>query len=160
MKHIKSYIKIIIILNYPLFITLCLLFYGCATQKPPPFRESTSEKPKPVEVYEPDTGSIDTTKKGPVTAKLQPETTFQKQEQTILGFRVQVFATASKAKADEEAMEARAKLAEKAYVEFIPPLYKVRVGNCLTQKDAQDLKQRAIDKGYKTAFIVETRIEK
>ena len=78
---------------------------------------------------------------------------------TIPGYRVQVFASTSRGNAERVFAEARGLLGEKAYLEVVPPLYKVRVGNCLTQQEALPLKERAIEKGYKSAFVVETDIE-
>ena len=78
---------------------------------------------------------------------------------TIPGFRVQVFASTSRGNAERVFSEARGLLGEKAYLEVVPPLYKVRMGNFLTQQEAQLLKERAIEKGYKSAFVVETDIE-
>jgi len=78
---------------------------------------------------------------------------------TIPGFRVQVFASTSRGNAERVFSEARGLLREKAYLEVVPPLFKVRMGNCLTQQEALLLKDRAIEKGYKSAFVVETDIE-
>ncbi len=78
---------------------------------------------------------------------------------TIPGYRVQVFASTSRGNAEKVFSEARGLLGERVYLEVVPPLYKVRVGNCLTQQEALPLKERAIEKGYKSAFVVETDIE-
>lgn len=78
---------------------------------------------------------------------------------TVPGFRVQVFASTSQVNAERVLEEARITLGEKTYLEFIAPLYKVRVGNCLTQQEALSLKDRAVEKGYQAAFVVETDIE-
>ncbi len=78
---------------------------------------------------------------------------------TIPGYRVQVFASTSRGNAERVFAEARGLLGEKAYLEVALPLYKVRVGNCVTQQEALPLKERAIEKGYKSAFVVETDIE-
>lgn len=76
----------------------------------------------------------------------------------ILGFRVQVFASATNENASRVADDAQATLGENAYVEHIAPYYKVRVGDCLTREDAEILKNKALRYGYTGAFIVETTI--
>jgi cell division septation protein DedD len=100
--------------------------------------------------------------KTPVQAAPKDTTTGKVTEaapKTIPGYRVQVFASTSRGNAEKVFSEARRLLGEKAYLEVAPPLYKVRVGNCLTQQEALPLKERAIEKGYKSAFVVETDIE-
>lgn len=72
---------------------------------------------------------------------------------------MQVFATTSRQNAERVLEEARGTLGEKMYLEIALPLYKVRAGNCLTQQEATALKDRAIAKGYRSAFVVETDIE-
>jgi hypothetical protein len=100
---------------------------------------------------------IDTAKA--VAPQAPQETTATVPPKTIPGFRVQVFASTSQVNAERVLQEARTLLGEKTYLEFTPPLYKVRVGNFLTQQEALSLKDRAIEKGYKAAFVVETDIE-
>lgn len=92
-------------------------------------------------------------------AQVPKETLATSAPKTIPGFRVQVFASTSQVNAEKTLAEVRMKLGEKAYLEFNPPLYKVRVGNFLTENEADSLKARAVDAGYKAAFVVETNIE-
>jgi SPOR domain len=164
-----------------IILALGLGLWGCLTpaQKPKP-KEVTEgpKRPKPVEIYEEDTSATkvqpaptpspgDTTKTVPsrdtVFIVRPPEdtvkTSLPPSRQTLPGFRVQVFASTSRMNAEKVLGEARTALGEKTYLETVPPLFKVRAGNCLTQQEAQDLKELAIQKGYRAAFVVETDIE-
>jgi len=162
-------------------LTLGLGLWGCLTpaQKPKP-KEVTEgpKRPKAVEIYEEDTSATkvqpapvpppgDTTKIAPgrdtVFIVKPPEdtvkTSLPASQRTLPGFRVQVFASTSRMNAEKVVGEARTTLGEKTYLETVPPLFKVRAGNCLTQQEAQALKELAIQKGYRAAFVVETDIE-
>lgn len=76
---------------------------------------------------------------------------------SVLGFRVQIFASSTEQNANRIAGDARDTFGD-AYVEFVAPYYKVRVGNCLTREEAESLKSKALNMGYRGAFVVETRI--
>jgi hypothetical protein len=77
---------------------------------------------------------------------------------SVLGFRVQVFASSTEKNASKVADDARAAFEQSIYVQHVAPYYKVRVGNCLTREDAEVLKRKALKLGYRGAFIVETMI--
>jgi hypothetical protein len=77
---------------------------------------------------------------------------------SILGFRIQIFASSTQKNASRVADDARAAFTENVYVQHVAPYYKVRVGDFLTREDAQALQQRALQKGYRGAFVVETMI--
>lgn len=77
---------------------------------------------------------------------------------SILGFRIQIFASSTQKNASRVADDARAAFTENVYVQHVAPYYKVRVGDFLTREDAQSLQQRALQKGYRGAFVVETMI--
>lgn len=75
------------------------------------------------------------------------------------GYRVQILATSSKEKADMFAKEAQARFKDqKVYVEFIPPYYKVRIGDFVTREEAEAFRAKAKSLGYFDAFIVESQI--
>jgi hypothetical protein len=76
----------------------------------------------------------------------------------VIGFRVQIFASSTETNASKVANDARTVFNEDVYVGYIAPYYKVRVGDCLTRQDAEMLKNRALNKGYRGAFVVETMI--
>lgn len=77
---------------------------------------------------------------------------------TVYGFRVQIFASSTQKGASKVADDARGIFGGKVYIEHTPPYYKVRVGDCLTKEDAEVLKNLAINKGFRGAFVVETMI--
>lgn len=77
---------------------------------------------------------------------------------TIYGFRVQIFASSTQKGANKVADDARSLFGGKVYIEHTPPYYKVRVGDCLTKEEAETLKNLAINKGFRGAFVVETMI--
>ncbi len=75
------------------------------------------------------------------------------------GWRVQIFASSSMVNADELARAARGTFMEPVYVEYIPPMYKVRVGDFMTRKDADHMKAR-IEAKKMDAFVVEALVVK
>ena len=75
------------------------------------------------------------------------------------GYRVQIFASSSLERAEEVAAEARAVFAERVYVEYSVPLYKVRVGDFAYKDDALEFRQTAIDAGYEGAWVAEAIVE-
>jgi len=157
-------------------------------QKPKEVTEGP-KRPKPIAIYEEDTTASAAPKdSAAIKAALVPDTTAASKrdtglavkppgdsgkahqetlvtkggetaQKTIPGFRVQVFASTSRPNAEKVLEEARVHLGEKTYLEVALPLYKVRAGNCLTQQEALSLKERAIEKGYRSAFVIETDIE-
>lgn len=79
----------------------------------------------------------------------------------IEGFRVQLFATQDIEKATLEKKEAEFSFAEDripVYIEFDSPMYKVRIGNCTTRDEAEQLRELARRKGYSTSWIVKTKV--
>uniref|UniRef100_A0A7C4TB91 SPOR domain-containing protein n=1 Tax=candidate division WOR-3 bacterium TaxID=2052148 RepID=A0A7C4TB91_UNCW3 len=78
--------------------------------------------------------------------------------QTVYGFRVQIFASTTQRNASRVADDARSVFGGKVYIEYVPPYYKVRIGDCLTKEEAETLKNRALSAGYRGAFVVETMI--
>lgn len=77
---------------------------------------------------------------------------------TVLGFRVQIFASSTENNASRIATDARSSFDETVYVEHVAPYYKVRVGDFLTRADADILKSKAQQLGFRGAFVVETMI--
>jgi cell division septation protein DedD len=76
---------------------------------------------------------------------------------SVLGFRVQVFASSTENNADRVAADARSSF-NRVYVDYIAPYYKVRVGDCMTREEAEIIKNKARTLGYRGAFIIETMI--
>jgi len=78
--------------------------------------------------------------------------------QTVLGFRVQIFASNTEENASRVATDARGVFADQVYIEYVAPYYKVRVGDYLTREEIEPLKNKALNLGYRGAFIVETMV--
>ncbi len=83
----------------------------------------------------------------------------------VYGYRVQIVALdaskpGNKEKAEQFAKEAEARLRNeyKVYIEYIPPYYKVRVGDFISKEEAERMKIRLRNMGYYDAWIVETEI--
>ena len=75
------------------------------------------------------------------------------------GYRVQIFASSDRARAESAAADARQRFVEPVYIEFEAPLYKVRVGDCATRHEADTLKEKAGTQGYDGAWVAETPIQ-
>lgn len=74
------------------------------------------------------------------------------------GYRVQIFASSDRTKAESAAAEARQRFSEPVYIEFETPLYKVRVGDCATRHEADLLKEKAGTQGYDGAWVAESQV--
>jgi hypothetical protein len=74
---------------------------------------------------------------------------------TTDGFRVQVIAADNIEEANQTRTEIYSKTTNKeVYVNFEPPFYKVKVGDFLSRKDAEDLKFMLNQLGYGEARVV------
>ncbi|MCD6594183.1 SPOR domain-containing protein [bacterium] len=74
------------------------------------------------------------------------------------GYRIQVFSSLQQDESEELARKVREKIDAKVYVEFDPPYYKVRVGNCKDSGEAEELIRKLKNLGYSDAWIVRARI--
>jgi hypothetical protein len=74
------------------------------------------------------------------------------------GWRVQLGALQSQVQASEEMLNAQEAFDEDIYLVFDAPLYKIRVGDCLTRERAEDLLSRAIRARYRDAWIIPTDV--
>ena len=80
----------------------------------------------------------------------------------ITGFRVQILATKNIETAslfEQEASERFGHLDHKTYLVFEAPLYKIRVGDCKKRIQAEELRDLAMQYGYRESFIVKTKIQ-
>ena len=74
------------------------------------------------------------------------------------GYRVQILATRYFEYADSLAISISSKINDSVYVEFETPNYKVRVGDFINRDSAELLQKELLKMGYKTAWILRTRI--
>ena len=77
----------------------------------------------------------------------------------IEGFRVQVFATQDRNRADQLQRELVLKFDEKVYIIFEAPNYKLRVGDFLDRENAEILRMRLVSSDFPSSWIVRTRIQ-
>ena len=77
----------------------------------------------------------------------------------IQGYRVQLLATGDEPQAREAQKSAIFRFEEGVYLVFEPPLYKLRIGDCQTRKEAEDLREKAIRNGFHDAWIVPSKIQ-
>ena len=77
----------------------------------------------------------------------------------IEGFRVQVFATQDRNRADQLQRELVLKFDEKVYIIFEAPNYKLRVGDFLDRENAEILRLRLVSSDFPSSWIVRTRIQ-
>ena len=89
---------------------------------------------------------------------LEPEPVVPQPPRQVYGYRVQVIAASRESTALKMSEAARLRFDERVYVDYEPPYYKVRVGDCYTKEEAQALRERAVEEGYTDAFIVEIMI--
>ncbi len=77
----------------------------------------------------------------------------------IEGFRVQVFATQDRKKAEGIKEELLFKFDENIYIIFEAPNYKVRIGNFLDRDDAEKLRIELVKESLSSSWIVRTKIQ-
>ncbi len=75
------------------------------------------------------------------------------------GYRVQVLMTPKAAQADSLRMILREQIPDSVYIDFEVPNYKVRAGDFIGRREAEQLQQKLKVLGYRSAWIVRTRIE-
>lgn len=119
---------------------------------------SAPYQPDPPEGVEPEGSLMDQPQVTETQAPMTPEKVPDPRVFTP-GWRVQIFASSSMVNADELARVARGTFMEPVYVEYIPPMYKVRVGDFMTRKDADHMKAR-IEAKKMDAFVVEALVVK
>ncbi len=78
----------------------------------------------------------------------------------IDGYRVQICAIAEEDQARSIQREAMLRFMDQnVYLRYDNPYYKVRVGDCLSRYDAEQLQNLAVEKGFTDAWVVRTRIK-
>lgn len=109
----------------------------------------------------------------PETIMVPPETVFVTMEETarvtkpvtervtspkvVAKYRVQIAACLEKTGAEYVTRKVKRQTGENAYVDYIPPYYKVRVGDCVSQYEAVSLRNTLRRLGYPDAWIVRLR---
>ena len=75
------------------------------------------------------------------------------------GFRIQVFETSSSETANSVFRKYKKKMVDSLYVIFDAPLYKIQYGNFSKKYEAENVKKKLRQKGFKNIWIVRSRIE-
>jgi len=162
--------------KYVMIIVGISIIYACAPKATQPSAKPPEEEviiigeeetSKPAESPTVEEGEITFEEATPTPTEIEeavptptpPEKVSPAPSKPLYGYRVQILATSNKEKADMFAKEAQARFKDqKVYVEFIPPYYKVRIGDFLTREEAETFRARAKSLGYFDAFIVESPI--
>ncbi len=76
----------------------------------------------------------------------------------VYGYRVQIAATIDEEMAREMRKEAILKFDEEVYWVYDRPYFKIRVGDCESRFEAEDLQTQAIDRGFLEAWVIRTII--
>ena len=74
------------------------------------------------------------------------------------GYRVQIYASNINQSARDVESKASLQFSEEVHLTYDPPMYKVRVGDCLSKDEADKLRQKAVSIGYKDAWVVRDKI--
>ena len=78
----------------------------------------------------------------------------------VNGFRVQICAVSNKEKAKQIQQDVILRFVnEDIYMDYHAPYYKIRVGNCLTRYEAEELQKLIVQKGFTDAWIVRTKVK-
>jgi hypothetical protein len=79
----------------------------------------------------------------------------------VQGFRVQLLATGDEAQAREARKDAIFKFPQvDVYLELEGSLYKLRIGDCRTKKEAEALREEAIRSDFRDAWIVPSKVHR
>jgi hypothetical protein len=120
------------------------------TWDPAPFFDLKMDSAGPrVEVIKPE--QYDDLLASPNKAE-EPPSTF------MAGYRVQLVSTRNETEARSSMQGALTSFSENVYLLYDSPYYKLRVGDCLLRADADSLQQRAIQKGFSSAWIIRSQV--
>ena len=78
----------------------------------------------------------------------------------IKGYRVQIVISQNEQELQDVKIEIEKLIDEQTYIIFELPNYKLRVGNFLNRKEAENFQKKIVRLGYRTDWVVPTMIEK
>ncbi len=116
----------------------------------------SSRNRKPEEVSEKEKENPDERAEAAVPSDSTEVRTVEMEE--VSGWRVQIFATENFEAAQQVKEEAIEGFDLPVYVPFETPYYKVRIGNCRTLAQVEEVVRIAKQKGYRTAYGARTKI--
>jgi len=105
----------------------------------------TQDKPADVSAFTPTTQNV-------IASDIADSTTLR------YGYRVQIAATLDEETAREIRKEAILKFDEAVYWVYDRPYFKIRVGDCLSRFEAEDLQEFVIKNGFVEAWVIRTLI--
>ncbi len=76
----------------------------------------------------------------------------------VPGYRVQLIATRDESEARAVLREAVLSFEEQVYRTFDDPYYKIRVGDCTSRFEADELQQKAAERGFLESWVVQTMV--
>ena len=82
----------------------------------------------------------------------------QPEPELVQGYRVQLLATGDEIQAREAKKNAIFRFSEGVYLVFEVPLYRLRIGDCKTRKEAEELREKAVRNGFRDAWVVPSKI--
>ncbi|MCG8605587.1 SPOR domain-containing protein [bacterium] len=80
------------------------------------------------------------------------------EDSVITGYRVQLIQTTDPEEVRNVQKDAILQFDHEVYRVFDPPFYKVRVGDFAEWRDAENLQQEAIKRGYREAWVIRTKV--
>ena len=90
----------------------------------------------------------------------QPPASDISTDDMVDGFRVQLFAIKDEARAREERRKAVFRFEEHVYLDFDSPYWRLRVGDCQTRSEAEELVEKAKEVGFfdNNPFVVPSKV--
>jgi len=162
-------------LNYPIIFTLLLfLLVGCSSTAKLNGKKSTEkyqERPGVInENFDPmklDREEIQiqrtkntATRSDNIDKLLQQSDGGEQATADVVGFRVQICAVSDEQKARAIQQEAILNfIDENIYLKYDAPYYKVRIGDFVTRREAEQLQKLAVARGFNDAWVVRTKIK-
>jgi len=74
------------------------------------------------------------------------------------GYRVQLISTRSESESNMVKLDAMLTFQTHVYRIFDDPYYKIRIGDCLSRYEANELQETAVKKGFSEAWVVKTNV--
>ncbi|MFQ6093143.1 MAG: SPOR domain-containing protein [bacterium] len=90
--------------------------------------------------------------------KIGSETEESERIEQVQGYRVQIFVSSNRENAQKILAEAEQIFPEGVYLKYDAPYYKVRIGNCLTRREADLLQEKAVRHGYRDAWVIRSLV--
>lgn len=81
-------------------------------------------------------------------------------DELVSGYRVQLISTRNEAEARTVKLDAMLSFQSHIYIIFDNPYYKIRIGDCISRFDANELQEIAVKKGFNEAWVVKTKVFK